>query len=75
MERIRARYEGTPFGRAARVAGVAIFHLTVPARPGTVTRRIPGEDEDDTGTGGTDRPARGGASGGGAGGTSTGGDR
>jgi hypothetical protein len=73
VERLRARYEGTPFGRAARVTGIAIFTLTVPGRTTSTTRPIPGTDEEGTSTG-TSRPPRAGASGGGdAGGTSTGG--
>jgi hypothetical protein len=72
VERLLARYDGTPFGRTARVMGVSIFTLSMPSVRGNTTRRVPGTESDDTTTGGTSRPPRAGAGDGGGNGTATG---
>jgi hypothetical protein len=72
VEGLLSRYDGTPFGRTARVMGISIFSFSAPSIRGNTTRRIPGTQSDGATTGGTARPSRAGTGDGSGGGTATG---
>ena len=74
VDALHAKYDGTPFGRAARIMGVCTFYLTVPGKPVTTRRRVPGTEDDETTTGGSARPSRNTGGSGSSGGATTGGD-
>jgi hypothetical protein len=73
FEKFMRKYGRTPFGEAARQAGIAKFQLTVRGKAAPPPERQPRSSETDDTTTQKERPSRGGGGSGGGGGPTSGG--